>query len=72
MIFIIDPGVVKIADLKDGLSIAELFHGPTKAFKDLALGVVAELYNYFLEKSKKHCIVLVGKQLSIKLNFVCL
>ena len=44
--------MVKIADLKDGLSVAELFHGPTMAFKDLALGVVGELYNYFLEKSK--------------------
>ena len=30
------------------------------AFKDLALGVVGGLYNYFLEKSKKKCIVLVG------------
>ena len=55
-----DPSVVKIANLKNGLNVAELFHGPTMAFKDLALGVVGELYNYFLEKSKKHCIVLVG------------
>ena len=55
-----DPSVVKIANLKNGLNVAELFHGPTMAFKDLALGVVGELYNYFLERSKKHCIVLVG------------
>ena len=55
-----DPKVVKIANLKNGLNVAELFHGPTLAFKDLALGVVGELYNYFLERSKKHCIVLVG------------
>ena len=46
--------------MKNGLNVAELFHGPTLAFKDLALGVVGELYNYFLERSKKHCIVLVG------------
>ena len=54
------PEVIKIAELKNGLKVAELFHGPTLAFKDLALGVVGELYNYFLEKSKKKCIVLVG------------
>lgn len=54
------PQVVKIQPLKDGLKVAELFHGPTLAFKDLALGVVGGLYNYFLEKSKKKCIVLVG------------
>ena len=55
------PEVVKIKGLKNGLNIAELFHGPTLAFKDLALGVVGGLYNYFLEKSGKKCIVLVGK-----------
>ena len=37
-----------------------MFHGPTLAFKDLALGVVGGLYNYFLERSKKKCIVIVG------------
>merc|ERR1719195_1381259 len=51
---------INIARLKNGLKIAELFHGPTLAFKDLALGVVGGLYNYFLEKSGKKCIVLVG------------
>ena len=55
------PEVIKIKELKNGLNIAELFHGPTLAFKDLALGVVGGLYNYFLEKSKKKCIVLVGE-----------
>ena len=55
------PEVVEIRELKDGLKVAELFHGPTLAFKDLALGVVGGLYNYFLENSKKKCIVVVGK-----------
>ena len=54
------PEVVNIAKLKDGLNVAELFHGPTLAFKDLALTFVGELYNYFLEKSKKKCIIVVG------------
>jgi len=54
------PEVIKIKELKNGLKVAELFHGPTLAFKDLALGVVGGLYNYFLERSKKKCIVIVG------------
>ena len=60
--------VIKVAELQNGLKVAELFHGPTLAFKDLALGVVGGLYNYFLTKSKKKCIVLVGKKRS---NPIC-
>jgi len=51
---------IKIAKLKNGLNIAELFHGPTLAFKDLALGVVGQLYEYFLDKAEKHMTVLIG------------
>ena len=39
---------IPISRLKNGLNIAELYHGPTLAFKDLALGVVGQLYEYFL------------------------
>ena len=58
------PEVVKIAELNDGLKIAELFHGPTLAFKDLALSIVGGLYNYFLKKSKRHMTILVGKKIT--------
>jgi len=51
---------IKVARLKNGLNIAELFHGPTLAFKDLALSVVGQLYEYFLEKEQKHMTVLIG------------
>jgi len=51
---------IRIAKLKNDLNIAELFHGPTLAFKDLALGVVGQLYEYFLEKAEKHMTVLIG------------
>ena len=53
--------VVKIAELSNGLNVAELFHGPTLAFKDLSLGVVGQLINYFLEKHQKHMTILIGK-----------
>ena len=52
---------IQIARLKEGLNVAEMFHGPTLAFKDLALGVVGQLYNYFLERAQKHVTVLIGK-----------
>merc|ERR1719320_2374119 len=32
----------------------------SNAFKDLALGVVGQLYEYFLEKAEKHMTVLIG------------
>jgi len=51
---------IEIARLKNGLNIAELFHGPTLAFKDLALCVVGRLYNYFLAKKGEHTTVLIG------------
>ena len=66
------PEVIKIKELKNGLKVAELFHGPTLAFKDLALGVVGGLYNYFLERSKKKCIVIVGKHIFLFERFISL
>jgi len=51
---------IDIAKLSNGLNVAELFNGPTLAFKDLALGVVGQLYEYFLDKAQKHMTVLIG------------
>lgn len=51
---------IKIARLQNGLNIAELFHGPTLAFKDLALGVVGQLYEHFLSRSQRHMTVIIG------------
>ena len=53
--------VIRVEQLKDGLNIAELFHGPTLTFKDLGLTIVAKMYDYFLEKRKRHMTVLVGE-----------
>ncbi|XP_077969239.1 threonine synthase-like 2 isoform X1 [Styela clava] len=51
--------VIRIASFDD-LHIAELWHGPTMAFKDLAMSVVGEMYRYFLEKRRKNVVVIVG------------
>jgi len=41
------------------VNIVELFHGPTGSFKDLSLSLIGQLMNLFLEKRKKHIILLV-------------
>lgn len=45
---------VKVGDLY----IMELFHGPTFAFKDVALQALGNLYEYFLKRSKRRLTVL--------------
>ena len=52
---------IPISRLRNGLNIAELYHGPTLAFKDLALGVVGQLYEYFLgNRQTCHCSQIIG------------
>ena len=40
--------VVPLTDLGDGIWLAELFHGPTLAFKDIALQLVGRLFDHEL------------------------
>lgn len=51
--------VVSTVDV-GSLCFAELWHGPTGAFKDISLAVLARVVNFFLEKRKKRSIVLVS------------
>lgn len=55
------PEVVRIARLKEGLSVLELFHGQTLAFKDLAITCTVYFLNYFLRKGINRATILVGK-----------
>uniref|UniRef100_A0A8C3YE33 Threonine synthase-like 2 n=1 Tax=Catagonus wagneri TaxID=51154 RepID=A0A8C3YE33_9CETA len=52
--------VVRLSRLRNGLNVLELWHGVTYAFKDLSLCCTAQFLQYFLEKRKKHIIVVVG------------
>ncbi|XP_070845077.1 threonine synthase-like 2 [Chaetodon trifascialis] len=52
--------VVTIARLKEGLSVLELFHGDTLAFKDLAMTCTVRFLNYFLQKDNRRATVVVG------------
>ena len=43
-------GVVPLIDLGEDLWLAELFHGPTLAFKDIALQLVGRLFDHELSR----------------------
>lgn len=52
------PAVAPLVQIDDDLWIQELFHGPTLAFKDLALQVVGRMFDYVLaERSERVTIV---------------
>ncbi len=53
------PEVVPLHHLKDNLYTLELFHGPTIAFKDVALQLLGRLFDYVLTKNDQH-ITIVG------------
>ncbi|RHZ16812.1 hypothetical protein DYB31_000589 [Aphanomyces astaci] len=46
--------VAPLVKVKDNLHVLELFHGPTFAFKDIALQFLGHLFEYFLERKNKH------------------
>ncbi|ETV68607.1 threonine synthase [Aphanomyces astaci] len=46
--------VAPLVKVKGNLHVLELFHGPTFAFKDIALQFLGHLFEYFLERKNKH------------------
>ncbi|ETV90363.1 threonine synthase [Aphanomyces invadans] len=46
--------VAPMVKIKDNLHVLELFHGPTFAFKDIALQFLGHLFEYFLERKNKN------------------
>ncbi len=51
---------VPIVKLEEDISVLELFHGPTCAFKDFAARFMARLISHLAEKSKKEITILVA------------
>lgn len=47
------PEVTPVKKINDSLSILELFHGPTFAFKDVALQFMGEFYSYVSKKQNE-------------------
>ncbi len=52
------PDTAPVRELRPGLHLLELFHGPTLAFKDFALQVLARLFDRFLETDRRRALVL--------------
>jgi threonine synthase len=53
------PATVPLVQLDTNLFVQELFHGPTFAFKDLALQLVGRLFELVLERERKR-VTIVG------------
>ncbi len=51
--------VVKISNIGD-LKLLELFHGPTLAFKDVAMQFIGNLYEYYISKNDKKINIVVA------------
>ena len=51
--------VVKISDLGD-LKVLELFHGPTLAFKDIAMQLIGNFYQFHLGRDQKKINIIVA------------
>ena len=54
------PDVCPVRDLGDGLSLLELFWGPTIAFKDVALQVVGRLFDHELARRGDRATIVVA------------
>ncbi len=53
------PAVVPLVQLETGLFVQELFHGPTLAFKDLAMQVLGGLFDHVLAQRDRR-VTIVG------------
>lgn len=53
------PDVCPLVQLDEGHHLMELFHGPTLAFKDIALQVVGRLFDHELERRQQR-VMIVG------------
>ena len=53
------PDVIPISTLADGIEVVELFHGPTLAFKDVAMQLLGRLFDFELGRQGRR-VTIVG------------
>ena len=58
------PATAPLVQLNDNLFVLELFHGPTLAFKDLAMQLVSRLMDHVLQKRGERTTIVVAHRLS--------
>ncbi|MEA3291708.1 MAG: threonine synthase [Pseudomonadota bacterium] len=51
------PAIAPVKQLDDGLFFMELFHGPTLAFKDIALQFLGPLFDLLLSRHGRRCTI---------------
>ncbi len=51
--------IVPLTQVEDGLFVQELFHGPTLAFKDMAMQLLGRLFDHVLTQRNEH-VTIVG------------
>ena len=51
------PDITPLHKLSDDLYILELFHGPTLAFKDVALQMLGQLFDHVLTEKNEHAVI---------------
>jgi threonine synthase len=54
------PAVTPIKELYPNLFLLELFHGPTLAFKDVAMQILARLYDKALKQQDRHMTIVAA------------
>lgn len=54
------PEIIPHHPLPGGIFVQELFHGPTLSFKDVAMGFVVNLFNFFLKKRGQKMSIVVA------------
>ncbi|MBC6497757.1 MAG: threonine synthase [Alphaproteobacteria bacterium GM7ARS4] len=53
-----EAGRIPLVALEDGLHVLELFHGPTLAFKDYAMQLLARLFSHVVQRQNRHMTLL--------------
>ncbi|WP_212375332.1 threonine synthase [Acetobacter persici] len=53
------PAIVPLTQVENGLFVQELFHGPTLAFKDMAMQLLGQLFEHVLSERNEH-VTIVG------------
>lgn len=54
------PDMINMHKLNEQSCVAELFHGPTWAFKDYSLMLVGALMEYYMRRDKNKHLWLIG------------